>query len=98
MHHRSKKLTALCLPGGYWTPHDLRRTAATLMAGPLLRIQPEVIERCLNHKEQNQMKRIYQRYDYQSEMNAAWTKLGKLLSSLAAGEFANVIPLLPKSA
>lgn len=98
MNHRSKKLTALSLPGGYWTPHDLRRTAATLMAGPLLKIQPEVIERCLNHKEQNQMKRIYQRYDYQSEMNAAWNKLGKLLPGLAAGAAPNVIPLLPKSA
>jgi integrase len=92
MKHRSKKLTSLALPGGHWTPHDLRRTASTLMAGTL-KVQPEVIERCLNHKEQNQMKRIYQRYDYQSEMNAAWGKLGRLLAALIRDDSDNVVPI-----
>ena len=62
------------------------------MAGTL-KVQPEVIERCLNHKEQNQMKRIYQRYDYQSEMNAAWGKLGRLLAALIRDDSDNVVPI-----
>ena len=32
---------------GAWTPHDLRRTAATMMQG--LRVSPDVIDRCQNH-------------------------------------------------
>ncbi|MEZ5643628.1 MAG: hypothetical protein R3E99_00430 [Burkholderiaceae bacterium] len=32
MSGRSKDVDALVLPGGKWTPHDLRRTAATTMA------------------------------------------------------------------
>jgi integrase len=39
--------------GGKWTPHDLRRTAATLMGS--LGVLPDVIEKCLNHVEQNKI-------------------------------------------
>lgn len=70
------------LPGGKWTPHDLRRTAATTMVA--LGVVPDVAERCLNHVEQNRVKRTYQRYDYAKEMKAAWDRLGAHLEELEA--------------
>jgi integrase len=59
----------LLLTGGEWTPHDLRRTAATLMGE--LGVRPDVIERTLNHIEQNRMSRIYQRQSLEAEQQAA---------------------------
>lgn len=67
--------------GERWTPHDLRRTGASLMAE--LGVLPDVIERCLNHTEQNRIKRTYQRYSYASEMRAAWELLGERLRQLS---------------
>ena len=49
--------TTLALIGGRWGPHDLRRTGATMMV--MLGVLPEVAERCLNHTEQNRVKRIH---------------------------------------
>lgn len=43
---------------------------------------PEVAERCLNHREENKIKRIYQRHSYQPEMIAAWQTLGALLTEM----------------
>ncbi|QSR34159.1 integrase [Marinobacterium iners] len=89
MSGRSKSSQALLLPGGKWTPHDLRRTAATMMveAG----ILPEVAERCLNHAEQNRVKRTYQRHSYAAEMQHAWQTLGQRLAVLTQPEGSNVI-------
>lgn len=53
---RSLHINALELPGGRWTPHDLRRTGATMMGA--LGVRPDVIEKCLNHVEQNKIVRI----------------------------------------
>jgi len=78
---RSPHVDALVLPGGKWTPHDLRRTGATMMAS--LGVRPDVIEHCLNHVEPNRVKRIYQRYSYEPEMQAAWRLLGERLELLA---------------
>lgn len=57
MRFKSRKLLAhrsnddsLVLAGGKngeWTPHDLRRTASTMMQA--LRVSPDVIDRCQNH-------------------------------------------------
>lgn len=72
--------------------HDLRRTAATIMGD--LGIRPEVIDRCLNHKEQNKVRRTYQRYSYQPEMKEAWQLLGQRLEALTSGQqVAKVIPM-----
>lgn len=79
--NRSKDMTALILPYGKWTPHDLRRTGATLMV--FLGVLPEVAERCLNHAEENSIKRIYQRHSYTTEMQGAWNLLGHHIQSLA---------------
>jgi integrase len=80
---RSPNEHALELGDSKWTPHDLRRTSATIMQS--LGILPAVIEACLNHREENRMKRIYQRYDYLGEKREAWLKLGEHLSMLLAG-------------
>ncbi len=89
MQGRSPKVDALVLPGGKWTPHDLRRTGATLMGE--LGVRPDVIERCLNHKEQNRMIRIYQRNSYSEEMRSAWNLLGERLELLTNPDATNVI-------
>lgn len=82
--NRSQKFDSLVLPGGRWTPHDLRRTGATLMAS--MGIKPEVIDRCQNHKEENRIRRTYQRYSYAAEMKEAWTILGERLEALITSE------------
>ena len=84
MLHRSSLTDSLMLPGGKWTPHDLRRTGATVMGN--LGVRPDVIEKCLNHVEQNRMKRIYQRQTLRPEMLMAWEMLGEHLASLVAGK------------
>lgn len=95
MKGRSPQVDALVLPGGKWTPHDLRRTGATLMGD--LGVRPDIIERCLNHKEQNRLIRIYQRNSYVEEMRAAWQLLGERLELLLNPCATNVI-VLGKSA
>lgn len=80
MKCRSLNINALALPGGKWTPHDLRRTGATMMGA--LGIRPDVIEKCLNHVEQNRLIRIYQRQKLEAEQCAAWKLLGEHLQIL----------------
>lgn len=84
MSRRSAMAQALLLPGGKWTPHDLRRTGATIMTS--LGVLPEVAERCLNHTEENAVKRTYQRHSYTREMTDAWMRLGEHLNNLTAKE------------
>jgi integrase len=88
LSNRSAHKDALRLTGGKWTPHDLRRTGATLMGN--LGILPDVIEKCLNHTEQNKMKRVYQRQELKAEQAEAWRKLGDRLS-LLTGSADNVV-------
>jgi integrase len=96
MSNRSANGNALALPGGKWTPHDLRRTAATMMVQ--LGAAPDVVEKCLNHVEQNRMKRIYQRHDYAAEMKQAWRLLGQRLDLLTRVDADNVVTMPPKAA
>ena len=82
------------LSGGDWRPHDLRRTGATLMAE--LGALPDVVERCLNHTEENKVRRIYQRAQYETPMREAWILLGErlaLLQAKAQGHALNVVTL-----
>lgn len=81
---RSKHSDALILANGEWTPHDLRRTGATLMGE--LGVDSDIIERCLNHIEQNKMARIYQRQTREGEMAAAWRLLGAHIALLKRGD------------
>ena len=93
MTGRSEQTSALRLPDGPWRPHDLRRTGATQMAE--LGLMPDVIERCLNHTEENKMKRIYQRAQYEEPMRNAWRLWGERLT-LLEGKAANVVTLSRK--
>ncbi|MNF17316.1 hypothetical protein D3C80_2207370 [compost metagenome] len=47
-----------------------------------LGVLPEVAERCLNHTEENKVKRTYQRHSYAKEMAEAWRLLGGRLELL----------------
>ena len=85
---KTERAEALTLPGGKWTPHDLRRTGATLMVS--LGSLPEVAERCLNHVEENRVKRTYQRHSYEPEMRQAWRLLGERLELLTRADVDNV--------
>ena len=80
MKHRSPLTSVLTLPGGHWTPHDLRRTGATIMGS--IGVRPDVIEKCLNHVEQNRLVRIYQRQELREEQREAWKLLGSRLEAL----------------
>lgn len=79
--NKTQNCTTLALPRGRWTMHDLRRTGATLMGS--LGVPGDVIEKCLNHKEANEVKRIYNRSVPIEEMKAAWGKLGAELQRLS---------------
>ena len=87
---RAKPSCVLVLPAGDWTSHDLRRSGATLMGE--LGIDDNTIERCLNHIEQNKMKRTYQRQRAEPAMIEAWMVLGQHLE-LLTNSTGNVIPL-----
>lgn len=52
----------------------------------MLGVIPEVAERCLNHTEENKVKRIYQRHSYEKEMRTAWAVLGERLTVLTQVE------------
>lgn len=93
MKGRSKRGSALQLKGGPWTPHDLRRTGATLMGE--LNVNENIIERCLNHVEPNRMKRIYQRQTriVRVAKHEAWRVLGDRLDVLTGQRQPTVAPI-----
>jgi integrase len=77
----------------HWTPHDLRRTAATRMAE--LGIQPHAIEAVLNHVSGHKagVAGIYNRATYAAEKRAALELWGERVRALGAGEETNIVPL-----
>jgi integrase len=85
LSNRSKDSQALILDGGKWTPHDLRRTGATLMGD--LGVAPDVIEKCSNRADENKVKRIYQRQKLEKEQLAAWCLLGSHLTELLGADW-----------
>ena len=89
---RSRDMESLLLPNGRWTPHDLRRTAATLMGD--LGVRPDVIERCLNHVDENKVRRTYQRQAMLEERMKAFQLLGNRLALYANKSAGNVVPLV----
>ncbi|AQS50511.1 hypothetical protein PAEH1_01260 [Paenalcaligenes hominis] len=75
-----KNTTELDLADGKWTQHDLRRSAATIMGE--LGVSPEVIDRCLNHRETKKVTRIYQRQRMMPQRKQAFDLLGEYLTEL----------------
>jgi integrase len=81
--HRKNDDTLVLAEGKYgaWTPHDLRRTGATMMQA--LGVSPDVIDRCQNHVlAGSKVRRAYQHHDYRDEKRHAWRVLGERLSLL----------------
>ena len=73
-----------------WTPHDLRRTGATMMQE--LKIPLDVIDRCQNHiLAGNRVRRHYLHYEYADEKREAWHKLGNRLEAILTAS--NVVSL-----
>lgn len=73
--------SSLALPGGPWTPHDLRRTGATLMQK--LGVSLDVIDRCQNHVlAGSKVRRHYLHHAYEEECREAWDRLGDHLDGL----------------
>ena len=76
---------------GYFTPHDLRRTAATLMAS--LGYSSYVVGKILNHTDPS-VTAIYNRYEYDKEKQAALEALDRKITGIITGKKAdNVIPM-----
>lgn len=68
---------------GDWTPHDLRRTGATIMQS--LKVDLMIIDRCQNHVlPGSKTRRHYLHYDYAAEKQAAWNALGKHIEKIIA--------------
>jgi integrase len=64
---------------GAWTPHDLRRTGATMMQS--LDVSLDIIDRCQNHVlHGSKVRRHYLHHDYAQEKREAWRLLGDRVS------------------
>jgi len=72
-----------------WTPHDLRRTGATMMQK--LKISREVINLCQNHVIGSKVDRVYLLDDYADDKREAWNKLGDRLEAILSAT--NVVSL-----
>ena len=81
-----------------WTWHDLRRTAATIMAQTLT-VPPHVVDKILNHSPRSAtgVGHIYNRAQYLPERRDALNHLGEYLGDLEArAESRNVVELRPQ--
>jgi len=76
-----------------WIIHDLRRTAATGMAG--IGIQPHVIEATLNHVSGSKagVAGVYNRQTYEKEKTAALDRWAEHLAAVIEGRASKVTPL-----
>ena len=79
-----------------WTPHDIRRTVATGMAG--LGIAPHIVEAVLNHISgfRAGVAGVYNRNQYEPEKRRALDMWGEHLEAITAGHAAKVVPLRTK--
>ena len=84
--NRTKKLqfrvesNSLVLGDKEWTPHDLRRTGATIMQK--LKVHRDVINLCQNHVIGTKVDRVYLLDEYVDEKRDAWQKLGNRLDAI----------------
>ncbi len=66
---------------GAWTPHDMRRTGATMMQA--LKVPLDIIDRCQNHVMRgSKVRRHYLHYDYADEKKEAWRLLGERIEAI----------------
>lgn len=80
-------------PLAHWTPHDLRRTAATRMAE--LGVQPHIVEAVLNHVSGHKagVAGIYNKATYDKEKREAMNLWAEHLLAVIEGRKAVVVPL-----
>jgi integrase len=88
-----KRLDDRMRPAQPWRIHDLRRTAATGMAG--LRIAPHVIEACLNHVSgaRGGVAGVYNRNAYAEEKEAALSRWANHVENLVNNKSAKVVDI-----
>jgi integrase len=89
---RILEMTGHPLP--HWTPHDLRRTAATRMAEDL-QIQPHVVEAILNHVSGHKsgIVAVYNLATYANEKAQALDLWADHVTAIVAGRSSNVTTL-----
>lgn len=77
-----------------WTPHDLRRTGATIMQ-KLLKVDHknhrEIVNLCQNHVIGSKVDRVYLLDDYAEEKREGWNRLGDRLEAILSAS--NVVSL-----
>jgi len=73
-----------------FTPHDLRRTAASFMT--MLKVPRLHVEKVLNHST-GDIAEVYDRHDYLPEKRAALERWGEHLTEVIEGRERTVIPL-----
>ena len=88
MQHRAES-NSLVLGDIEWTPHDLRRTGATMMQE--LKIPRDVINFCQNHVVGSKIDHHYLHYKYANEKQEAWIKLGDRLQAILKAD--NVVSI-----
>jgi integrase len=73
-----------------WRPHDLRRTARTLLsrAG----VAPDIAERCLGHSL-GPIRAIYDRHTFRSEMAHAYEALAAQIERIVSPPAGDVVPM-----
>lgn len=75
---------------GHFTPHDLRRTAATFMTR--LKVPRLHVEKVLNHSTSD-IAEVYDRNDYLPEKRAALERWGEHLTAIVESREQAVVPL-----
>jgi integrase len=90
-----KPATENLLGVDHFTPHDLRRTAATFMAG--MGYMDEIIDAVLNHVKRGII-RTYNRHDYDKEKQQALEAWERKLNSIISSKESNVVPMIRKAA
>ncbi len=75
----------------HWTPHDLRRTAASFMTR--IGVPRLHVEKVLNHST-GDIAEVYDRHDYLPEKRAALEKWGEHLRAIVEGREQTVIPMV----
>jgi integrase len=78
----------------HWTPHDLRRTAASFMT--MLGTPRLHVEKVLNHST-GDIAEVYDRHDYLAEKRVALERWGAHVTDIITGKKSNIVPM-PKAA
>ncbi|MDA0691526.1 MAG: tyrosine-type recombinase/integrase [Nitrospinae bacterium] len=74
----------------HFTPHDLRRTATSMITG--LGVPRLTVKKILNHTD-SEVTGIYDRHDYFGEKKQALLAWDKKLRTIVTGELAKILPI-----